>query len=102
MLKLIYFMKDYKKESILGPIFKLIEAILELFIPIVMAKIIDIGVYNKDIKYVFKMGGVLILLGAIGLIFALICQYYASIASQGAGTSIRSKLYKHINGLIVK
>lgn len=99
MLKLIYFMKDYKKESILGPIFKLIEAILELFIPIVMAKIIDIGVYNKDIKYVFKMGGVLILLGAIGLIFALICQYYASIASQGAGTSIRSKLYKHINGL---
>lgn len=99
MLKLIYFMKDYKKESILGPIFKLIEAILELFIPIVMAKIIDIGVYNKDIKYVFKMGGVLILLGAIGLIFAIICQYYASIASQGSGTSIRSKLYKHINGL---
>lgn len=99
MLKLIYFMKDYKKESILGPIFKLIEAILELLIPIVMAKIIDIGVYNKDINYVFKMGGVLILLGAIGLLFALICQYYASIASQGAGTSIRSKLYKHINGL---
>ncbi|MDU5111396.1 MAG: ABC transporter ATP-binding protein [Clostridium sp.] len=99
MLKLIYFMKDYKKESILGPIFKLIEAILELFIPIVMAKIIDIGVYNKDINYVFKMGGVLILLGAIGLLFALVCQYYASIASQGAGTSIRSKLYKHINGL---
>lgn len=99
MLKLIYFMKDYKKESILGPIFKLIEAILELFIPIVMAKIIDIGVYNKDINYVFKMGGVLILLGAIGLIFALVCQYYASIASQGAGTSIRSKLYKHINRL---
>lgn len=99
MLKLIYFMKDYKKESILGPIFKLIEAISELFIPIVMAKIIDIGVYNKDINYVFKMGGVLILLGAIGLIFALVCQYYASIASQGVGTSIRSKLYKHINGL---
>lgn len=99
MLKLIYFMKDYKKESILGPIFKLIEAILELFIPIVMAKIIDIGVYNKDIKYVFKMGGILIFLGATGLFFALICQYYASIASQGAGTSIRSKLYKHINEL---
>lgn len=99
MLKLIYFMKDYKKESILGPIFKLIEAILELFIPIVMAKIIDIGIQNRDINYVFKMGGVLILLGAIGLAFALICQYYASIASQGAGTSIRSNLYKHINNL---
>ena len=99
MLKLIYFMKDYKKESILGPIFKLIEAILELFIPLVMAKIIDIGVYNKDINYVFKMGGILILLGIVGLLFALVCQYYASIASQGAGTSIRSKLYKHINEL---
>ncbi len=99
MLKLIYFMKDYKKEAILGPIFKLIEAILELFVPIVMAKIIDIGVQNKDINYVFKMGSVLILLGAVGLVFALICQYYASIASQGAGTSIRSKLYKHINNL---
>ncbi|MGG7143357.1 ABC transporter ATP-binding protein [Clostridium nigeriense] len=99
MLKLIYFMKDYKKEAILGPIFKLIEAILELLIPIVMAKIIDIGVANKDIPYVYKMGGILILLGAIGLAFALICQYYASIASQGAGTSIRSQLYKHINNL---
>ncbi|MFU7516056.1 ABC transporter ATP-binding protein [Clostridium sp. HCS.1] len=99
MLKLIYFMKDYKKESILGPIFKLIEAILELFIPIVMAKIIDIGVLNKDVNYVYKMGGLLILLGAVGLGFALVCQYYASIASQGVGTSIRSKLYKHINKL---
>ena len=99
MLKLIYFMKDYKKEAILGPIFKLIEAILELFIPIVMAKIIDVGVANRDINYVLKMGGLLILLGAIGLGFALVCQYYASIASQGAGTSIRSELYKHINNL---
>ena len=99
MLKLIYFMKDYKKEAILGPIFKLIEAILELFIPIVMAKIIDIGVANKDINYIYKMGSILIILGAVGLAFALTCQYYASIASQGAGTSIRSKLYKHINKL---
>lgn len=99
MLKLIYFLKDYKKEAILGPIFKLIEAILELFIPIVMAKIIDIGIANKDINYVFKMGGILILLGAAGLAFALVCQYYASIASQGTGTSIRSQLYKHINYL---
>ena len=99
MLKLIYFMKNYKKEAILGPIFKLIEAILELFIPIVMAKIIDVGVANRDINYVLKMGALLILLGAVGLAFALVCQYYASIASQGAGTSIRSELYKHINNL---
>ncbi|GAA0822135.1 ABC transporter ATP-binding protein [Clostridium tertium] len=92
-------MKDYKKESILGPIFKLIEAILELFVPIVMAKIIDVGVRNSDISYIFKMGGILILLGVSGLGFALICQYYASIASQGVGTSIRSALFKHINKL---
>lgn len=99
MIKLIHFMKDYKKESILGPIFKLIEAILELFVPIVMAKIIDVGVRNSDISYIFKMGGILILLGVSGLGFALICQYYASIASQGVGTSIRSALFKHINKL---
>lgn len=97
MIKLIKFMKDYKKEAILGPIFKLIEAILELFVPIVMAKIIDVGVRNNDISYILKMGSVLILLGASGLAFALICQYYASIASQGVGTSIRSALFKHIN-----
>lgn len=99
MIKLIHFMKDYKKEAILGPIFKLIEAILELFVPIVMAKIIDIGVRNSNISYIFKMGGILILLGVSGLGFALICQYYASVASQGVGTSIRSALFKHINKL---
>ena len=99
LIKLIHFMEDYKKEAILGPIFKLIEAILELFIPIVMAKIIDVGVRNSDITYIFKMGGILILLGVSGLGFALICQYYASIASQGVGTSIRSALFKHINTL---
>lgn len=97
MIKLIQFLKDYKKESILGPIFKLIEAILELFIPIVMAKIIDVGVKNKDMPYIFKMGGILILLGITGLIFALVCQYYASKASQGVGTAIRSSLFSKIN-----
>ena len=97
MIKLIQFLKDYKKESILGPIFKLIEAILELFIPIVMAKIIDVGVKNKDMIYIFKMGGILILLGITGLIFALVCQYYASKASQGVGTAIRSSLFSKIN-----
>lgn len=99
MIKLIHSMKDYKKEAILGPIFKLIEAILELFVPIVMAKIIDVGVRNSNISYIFKMGGILILLGVSGLGFALICQYYASVASQGVGTSIRSALFKHINKL---
>ncbi|WP_300381864.1 ABC transporter ATP-binding protein [Clostridium sp.] len=99
MKKLLYYMNPFKKEFILGPFFKLIEAILELFIPIVMAKIIDRGIYNKDIPYIFKMGGVLILLGGIGLAFALVCQYYASLASQGIGTNLRGSLFKHINSL---
>lgn len=99
MKKLLYYMKPFKKEFILGPFFKLIEAILELFIPIVMAKIIDTGIYNKDITYIFKMGGLLLLLGAVGLSFALVCQYYASLASQGIGTNLRESLFKHINAL---
>ena len=97
MFKLISFLKNHKKEGILGPLFKLIEAILELFIPIIMARIIDIGINNKDISYVFKMGGLLILLGIVGLFFALICQYYASIASQSVGFDLRNKLFNHIN-----
>lgn len=92
-------MKPFKKEFILGPFFKLIEAILELFIPIVMAQIIDTGIYNKDINFILKMGGLLLLLGAVGLSFALICQYYASLASQGIGTNLRKGLFKHINSL---
>ena len=99
MKKLLKYMIPFKKDFILGPFFKLIEAILELFIPIVMAKIIDTGIYNKDITYIFKMGGVLLLLGIIGLGFALICQYYASLASQGIGTNLRYSLFKHINSL---
>ena len=97
MFKLISFLKNHKKEGILGPLFKLIEAILELFIPIIMARIIDIGINNKDIYYVFKMGGILILLGIVGLFFALICQYYASIASQSVGFDLRNKLFNHVN-----
>ena len=99
MKKLLQYMKPFKREFILGPFFKLIEAVLELFIPIVMAKIIDTGIYNKDITYIFKMGGVLLLLGAVGLAFALVCQYYASLASQGIGTNLRDSLFKHINSL---
>ena len=86
MIRLRRFLKDYKKECIIGPICKLVEAILELFVPLVMAKIIDVGVKNGDSGYVIKMGGLLVLLAALGLSFALVCQYWASKASQGFGT----------------
>ena len=67
MRNLLRYLKDYKKESVLGPLFKLLEASFELFVPLVMAKIIDIGIRNQDVGYIIKMGGILILLGIIGL-----------------------------------
>lgn len=97
MFKLARFLKPYKKQVIIGPIFKLIEAIFELIVPLVMAKIIDVGVKNNDGAYIWKMGGVLLLLGIVGLCSALVCQYLASIASQGFGTELRNKLFHHIN-----
>lgn len=97
MFKLARFLKPYKKQVILGPIFKLVEAVFELIVPIVMANIIDIGVKNNDGAYVWKMGGVLLLLGAVGLCSTLVCQYFASVASQGFGTELRNKLFAHIN-----
>ena len=99
MFKLRRFLKDYKKECIIGPICKLFEAILELLVPLVMANIIDVGIKNGDTAYVIKMGGVMILLGAVGLMSALVCQYLASKASQGVGTKIRRELFAHINTL---
>lgn len=99
MFKLRRFLKDYKKECIIGPLCKLFEAILELLVPLVMASIIDVGVKNKDTDYVLKMGVVMALLGVVGLLSALVCQYLASKASQGVGTKIRRELFAHINSL---
>ena len=97
MLKLARFLKPYKKQVIAGPIFKLIEAVFELIVPLVMANVIDIGVKNNDGPYIWRMGGLLLLLGVVGLCSTLVCQYFASIASQGFGTELRNKLFRHIN-----
>lgn len=97
MFRLARFLKAYKKQVILGPVFKLTEAIFELIVPLVMASIIDVGIKGRDVGYVLKMGGLMIALGAVGLICALICQYFASIASQGFGTTLRNRLFMHIN-----
>ena len=100
MFKLRRFLSDYKKECIIGPLCKLFEAILELFVPLVMANIIDVGINElHDSGYVLKMGLVLVGLAATGLTSALFCQYFASKASQGAGTKIRRALFEHINTL---
>ncbi len=99
MLKLIRFLRNYKKEVILGPLFKLFEAIFEIIVPLVMAKIIDVGIRNNDKTYIMQMCGVIVLLGIFGLIFALIAQYYAARCGIGFGTELRRALYKHINSL---
>lgn len=97
MLKMARFLKNYKKQVILGPIFKLIEAIFELIVPLIMANIIDIGIQNKDISYVLKIGFLLVIIGIIGLASSLTCQHYAALASQGFGTTVRNELFTHIN-----
>ena len=99
MFKLRRFLTDYKPQLIIGPLCKLFEAVLELFVPVVMALIIDNGILKNDASYVLRMGGVLVLLGVVGLSSALVCQYMASYTSQGAGTKIRSALFKHIGAL---
>lgn len=99
MKKLICYLKEYKKESVLGPLFKLLEATLELFVPLVVAAIIDTGIGNQDRGYVVKMCLVLVLLGLIGLAFSVTAQYFAAKAAVGFVTKIRHVLFGHIQKL---
>ncbi len=99
MKRLLPFMKGYWKEFTLGPLFKLLEAIFELIVPLVTAKMIDVGIANGDAGYIWRMGSVLVILAACGLGFALTCQYYASKCAYGFGTALRSALYRHVNTL---
>ncbi|MDE7097707.1 MAG: ABC transporter ATP-binding protein, partial [Ruminococcus sp.] len=99
MKKLLKFLKNYKMQLIFAPFFKLLEAVFELIVPVVMANIIDNGIANNDSNYIIKMSGVIILLGVCGLGFALTCQYLASKCAYGFGTELREALYKHINSL---
>ena len=97
MKRLLYYMKEYKKESILGPLFKLLEASFELLVPLVVARMIDIGIANRDGSYVLRMGGLLILLGIIGLISSITAQYFAAKAAVGTSTALRKALFEHLN-----
>ena len=96
MLKLRLYFKDYIKESILGPLFKLLEATLELFVPIVIAAIIDIGITNNDKTYIINMCLILLGLGIVGLVFSITAQYYAAKAAVGTVTKLKHKLFSHI------
>ena len=99
MRKIIKYLEDYKKESIIGPLFKMLEAIFELLVPVIMALVIDIGIKNNDHKYIYQRGLILILLGLIGLVCSLTAQYFAAVASVGFGTKIRKDMFAHINRL---
>ena len=96
---MLCYLKEYKKESVLGPLFKLLEATLELFVPLVVAAIIDTGIGNQDRGYVVKMCLVLVLLGLIGLAFSVTAQYFAAKAAVGFVTTIRHVLFGHIQKL---
>lgn len=99
MKELLKYLKKYKLESILGPLFKLLEASFELLVPLVMAKVIDVGIKSQDLPYILKMGGFLVLLGIIGLICSITAQYFAAKAAAGFGTDLRNDLFAHINKL---
>lgn len=99
MIRLFRYLKDYKKQVIFGPMFKIIEAIFELIVPLVMASIIDVGIANNDKNYILKMGLVLVILAVVGLCSTLCCQFLASKASQGYGTVLRNAVFSHINSL---
>ena len=99
MKKLLKYLKDYKVESIMGPLFKLLEACFELLVPLVVAKVIDVGIKSQNMPYILKMGGLLVLLGVIGLVCSITAQYFAAKAAAGFGTSLRNDLFAHINRL---
>ena len=96
---LLKYLRNYKKETVLAPLFKLLEASFELFVPLVMAAIIDHGIGQADGVYVLKMGGVLIALGLIGLVCSITAQYFAAKAATGFSTELRHELFEHIQQL---
>lgn len=99
MKKLLRFIRAYKKESILAPLFKLLEASFELFVPLVMAAVIDTGILREDYGYIWRMGGILVLLAAVGLTASLTAQYFAARAAVGFSTEMKRALFSHIQKL---
>ena len=97
MLQLVRYLKNYKKESVIGPLFKMLEAFFERLVPLVMADMIDNGIANEDKSYIYRAALILILFGVLGLVCSLIAQYFAAKASAGFGTELRDDLFAHMN-----
>ena len=99
MKKLLVYLKGYGKETVFAPLFKLLEATFELFVPLVMAAVIDTGIANRDRPYIVRMCLLLITLGIIGLVCSITAQYFAAKAATGFSTALRHSLFAHIQGL---
>lgn len=99
MFKLLRFMKGYRKESILGPFFKMLEVVFELMVPLIVANIVDIGIKGDNTSYIFKMSLLLVLFGLIGLTSTLAAQYFAAKAAVGFASKVRFALFEHIGRL---
>lgn len=99
MKRLLGYMKRYRKESLIAPLFKMLEASFELFVPLVVASMIDVGIRGQDSAYILKMGALLAGLAVIGITCSLTAQYFAAKAAIGAGTALRNDLFAHINKL---
>lgn len=97
--KLLEFMKNYKRETVLAPLFKMFEALLELFVPLVVKRIIDVGIANSDVTYILKMCLLLALLAVVGLSFSLTAQYFSARAAVGVSSALRYSLFAHIGSL---
>ena len=99
MRKLLRYIKGYEKQTILAPLFKMLEACFELFVPLVVAGIIDTGIKNADTVYIWQRCGLLVLLAAVGLTCSLTAQYFSATAAMGFGTALRKDLFRHIDTL---
>ena len=99
MKKLLVYLRDYKKESVLAPLFKMLEASFELLVPLVMAQIIDTGIAQRDKGMILRMGGLMIALGFIGLVCSITAQYFAAKAAVGFSTGLKHALFGHIQKL---
>lgn len=99
MKKLLRYLKGYEKETVLAPLFKMLEALLELFVPLVMAAVIDTGIAHRDSLYIVKMCLLLVALGAVGLACSVTAQFFAAKAATGFSTKLRHELFLHIQGL---
>ena len=99
MRKLLRYLKGYRKESVLAPLFKMLEATFELIVPLVVTQIIDVGIGTGNTPYIWKMCGVMVLLGVVGLVCSLTAQYFSARAAMGFSTALREDLFAHINRL---